>query len=73
MKATVIKIREGRCKGCQFCIHACPRGVLSVSGTLNKRGIHAAVIVSEEKCTGCGMCFLVCPDMAIEIYEPCKK
>lgn len=63
-----IKIDIEKCKGCHFCIEACPLKLIKVSNKLNKKGFDY-VIMDSDKCTGCGMCFQMCPDLAIEVYK----
>ncbi len=65
----LVKIRHERCKGCRFCVEACPCGVLDMSQELNERGVYFAVVVDKEKCTGCTLCGVMCPDVAIEVYK----
>ena len=58
--------REERCKGCRLCTAVCPRGIISMSGSINEMGYHPAAVVELEKCTGCTLCALVWPDMVFE-------
>lgn len=61
------------CKGCERCIVACPKNVLSMSDNLNERGYHY-VEYSGKGCTGCASCYYTCPEpLAIEIHIPLKK
>ncbi len=55
-------LRERYCKGCDICVHFCPKRVL---GLRNGK----VFVENEELCVGCGMCELRCPDFAIEVYE----
>jgi len=55
-----IEIRESWCKGCEFCVAACDRGVLRMDGT-------KPVVENPERCTGCELCVWICPDFAIKI------
>jgi len=56
-----------RCKGCNVCIHFCPREVLQSSRAANAKGYHIPEIVpgKEEACVHCQFCSLVCPEFAI--------
>lgn len=65
-KKEKVYIDTSRCKGCGYCIQACPKGALSVSDFINTSGYNA-VQVDEEKCIACGMCYRVCPDYVFEI------
>lgn len=55
-------IRERYCKGCNICVHFCPKQVLSLKGG-------KVFVERPELCVGCTMCELRCPDFAIEVYE----
>ena len=55
-----------RCKGCGYCINACPQDALSVSDFVNEKGYNT-VQVDETKCVACGMCYRVFPDYVFEI------
>ena len=68
-----IRINTELCKGCAFCVDACPAGVISMRKRFNKSGFFPAVAVHTEKCTGCAMCARMCPEIAIEVYMDIKK
>lgn len=57
------------CKGCELCVHACPKGVLEMSDELSATGVRTAQSKKGAECSGCTLCYLVCPDAAIEIWE----
>lgn len=61
-----ILVHRESCKGCHYCINACPKKALYVSDYTNEKG-YQAVAVDEEKCIACGTCFIVCPDYVYEI------
>lgn len=61
-------LREHRCKGCYYCIDACPQKAIEQSRHANKKG-YITVSVDQEKCIGCGICYRVCPDYVFEITE----
>ena len=64
-----IKIDREKCKGCEFCIHFCPKKCIALDEEINHRGYKPACMVKPEECTGCAICALVCPDVAIEVWR----
>jgi 2-oxoglutarate ferredoxin oxidoreductase subunit delta len=54
-----------RCKGCEFCVQFCPRGVLKMSSEFNAKGYHYPEVVDAGKCVECDLCEVICPDFAI--------
>lgn len=66
-KKIELKIDKERCKGCFFCIGACPQNILEASEEINEKGVQYVVLKDPDKCTGCGMCAIMCPDCAIGI------
>jgi len=67
-KGTVNIIIE-RCKGCSFCITYCPKEVLLMSDSFNKKGYHYPEIVKEGLCVNCNLCANICPEFAIYSLE----
>ena len=57
-----------RCKGCGFCIEACPKKIIKLSGKINEKGYKYPEMTSDE-CIGCAMCYNVCPDCCIEVFK----
>lgn len=64
-----VVINEDLCKGCRLCIPVCPKQLLIVGETFNKRGIKPVTQVHEEDCIGCKLCAIMCPDSAISVYR----
>ena len=62
-------VNEVRCKGCELCTVACPKGIMALSEKINAAGYHPAVCTDEAECIGCGFCGRMCPDSAIEVYK----
>ncbi len=60
-----------RCKGCNLCIHFCPKQVLKESPGTNAKGYHYPEIVAdmESACVNCEFCTMVCPEFAIYTLE----
>ena len=69
----LIKIQKERCKGCGYCVDACPVKALSISSQFNAIGYFPAGVEFKDRCTGCGICATVCPDIAITVYRSKTK
>ncbi len=64
-----IEVNETHCKGCELCIHACPKDVMSLDmARLTPKGYHP-VHLHTDGCTGCAICAIVCPDAALSVYR----
>lgn len=63
-----IKIDKERCKGCYLCVVNCPKGLIKISSTINKRGVKP-VEFRGGKCAGCALCAVVCPDCGIVVLR----
>jgi len=64
-----VRILIDYCKGCELCVHACPKGVLEMSDELTAIGVRPARPKADAECVGCTLCYQVCPDAAVEIWE----
>lgn len=60
-----VRILIDRCKGCQFCVEYCPRDVLVMSKTFNRKGYHVPEVVKSGACVNCNLCEVICPEFAI--------
>lgn len=68
-KKFVPSVNPELCKGCERCVHACPKAVLKMDVKINNMGFPVARYVGEG-CVGCGACFYSCPEAdAITVYE----
>jgi 2-oxoglutarate ferredoxin oxidoreductase subunit delta len=68
MKGMIVIDKE-LCKGCSYCVNACPIGVIAVEERFNKKGFFPAFPEHPDKCTGCAICAQMCPEIAIEVYK----
>lgn len=67
-----IEVNELYCKGCELCVSACPKDVISLAmDRLTPKGYHPAALTAEG-CTGCAICAVVCPDAAITVFREIK-
>ena len=68
MKGMIIIDKE-LCKGCAYCVDACPLHVIVIKNTFNSKGFFFAYPEGIEKCTGCAICAQMCPEIAIDVYR----
>lgn len=62
-----VEFDEDRCKGCELCTVACPKGIIVMASHLNALGFHPATALSQEECISCGFCARMCPDVVITV------
>ena len=72
--SNLIYIDENVCKGCNLCVVACPKKILTLdSSKVNAKGYNPACITAMDKCTACAMCAIICPDSAITVEKEAAK
>ncbi|MHC1598649.1 MAG: 4Fe-4S dicluster domain-containing protein [Candidatus Methanofastidiosia archaeon] len=64
----MIRISEEYCKGCGYCVFACPTDALKISSKINFRGV-SIPLIDEKACKMCRLCEMICPDFAIVVEE----
>ncbi len=64
-----IEIKEELCKGCGYCVEACPKSVIAIGKRFNRLGYFVAEIKAPEDCTGCASCAETCPEIAILVWR----
>lgn len=64
-----IEISEELCKGCGYCVEACPKSVIRIGKRFNRMGYFIAEVSKPEDCTGCTACAESCPDIAILVWR----
>ena len=68
-KKGIIVISREVCKGCKYCILACPKEVIGIDSSYNAMGYFPAHVLNPRRCTGCAMCAQMCPEIAIEVWR----
>ncbi|NIO05711.1 MAG: 4Fe-4S dicluster domain-containing protein [Proteobacteria bacterium] len=74
-KSGTIEINQELCKGCLFCVEACPKGLIISASKLNAKGYYPTAFREKgirrelRECTGCCACAISCPEIAIEVYR----
>ncbi|MFA6831793.1 MAG: 4Fe-4S binding protein [Bacteroidaceae bacterium] len=68
IRGTIV-VNTERCKGCNLCVIACPKQIISLFKEVNRKGYNYAQLTDEEACIGCAACATVCPDGCIEVYK----
>jgi 2-oxoglutarate ferredoxin oxidoreductase subunit delta len=68
MKGRIVINRE-LCKGCGYCVEACPMHLIVMTKQFNKAGYFVAAPEKADLCTGCAICANMCPEIAITVYE----
>jgi 2-oxoglutarate ferredoxin oxidoreductase subunit delta len=64
-----LDIASDRCKGCELCVHICPKHVLALDErVVNRLGYHPVYLTDAEACTSCALCARICPDVAFAVY-----
>ncbi|MEN6519615.1 MAG: 4Fe-4S binding protein [Armatimonadota bacterium] len=66
----LIEINKELCKGCELCIHFCPKKLIEMADGFNSKGNRFSQFKdSDGSCIGCALCAKVCPDVAIEVWR----
>lgn len=65
----MIVIDEELCKGCELCVHFCPRKNIEMAEGFNSKGNRFSYLAEKDNCTGCALCAKICPDVAIEVWR----
>ena len=64
----VLTFNEAACKGCDLCVDACPKKILSLdTSRVNAKGYHPVKCDNLAACTACAICARVCPDSVIKV------
>lgn len=64
-----IVVEKEYCKGCLFCVDACPKKVIGTTPAVNLKGYQYVVPLNPDDCVGCAICAVMCPEAAIEVFK----
>lgn len=68
MAKSRLTFEESKCKGCELCLKACPKGILDLNREkVNEKGYNPVICTDIEKCIACAMCARICPDSVIKV------
>lgn len=68
MAKGLVKFDESRCKGCELCVVACPKKIISLDKErINDKGYNPAHLTDPDECIACGSCAIMCPDSIITV------
>jgi 2-oxoglutarate ferredoxin oxidoreductase subunit delta len=62
-----ILIDDQFCKGCNLCLHVCPKNIFSEGEGRSRGGYRMPRVDGEKECTGCLLCEMTCPDLALTV------
>jgi 2-oxoglutarate ferredoxin oxidoreductase subunit delta len=65
----ILELNIEACKSCGFCVKVCPKQLLSIGDSINRKGYRCVQIENADDCIGCKMCAAMCPDVVIEISK----
>ena len=61
---------EATCKGCDLCVDACPKKILTLdTSRVNAKGYNPVKCTDITACTACAICARVCPDSVITVQK----
>ncbi len=64
-----LDVATDRCKGCELCVHICPKHCLALDLSLvNALGYHPVRLTDADACTSCALCARICPDAVFAVY-----
>lgn len=66
---TKIVIDAEFCKGCNLCVHVCPKGALQKGTEARSSKGYLMPVTDPGKCVLCRMCETVCPDFSVTVLE----
>ena len=59
---------EALCKGCDLCVVACPKKILTLDkNKVNAKGYNPVACTDMSACTACAICAKICPDSVITV------
>ncbi|NOZ25711.1 MAG: ferredoxin family protein [Nitrospirae bacterium] len=64
-----VEIDRELCKGCGYCVIACPKGMIVADTEFNRAGYYPVRLTEPDACTGCMLCAEICPEVAIMVWR----
>lgn len=62
------------CKGCELCVHVCPKHILSLNKEeMNSKGYNVIEVTNPDECIACAFCAMMCPDSVITVERLKEK
>ena len=59
---------EDFCKGCELCVHFCPKRILFLDAAqVNAKGYNPVACSDMTACIACAICAKICPDSVITV------
>ena len=69
-----LDIATDRCKGCELCVHICPKHCLDLDlSVVNALGYHPVGLTDAAACTSCALCARICPDAVFAVFTRPKE
>ncbi|MCL2187377.1 MAG: 4Fe-4S dicluster domain-containing protein [Defluviitaleaceae bacterium] len=66
----VLTFNDVTCKGCDLCVDACPKKILTLdTSRVNAKGYNPVLCTDINACTACAICARVCPDSVIKVEK----
>ncbi|MBM4332739.1 MAG: 4Fe-4S dicluster domain-containing protein [Deltaproteobacteria bacterium] len=68
-RITGIILDDRFCKGCNLCLHVCPKKLFSRGEKRSRGGYRMPEVLLSGECSGCLLCEMTCPDLALTVVR----